>query len=194
MVQNIGGHKLNTFVLSEFEILVICILTVQSIFIIWQSKLITRIISRMPNFFELRTKDKLPNVKNEGFELYSILNKENHTCLFFIDSNCPICKGILPQLSKIAGEYELDFIIFNENENRETNQLLSQMPNYVKTYNNKMVYEKYLIRVVPQVIIINEDKIIEKRNMIHDIDVLKDLIGEYKKIATIRNERKVVND
>ncbi|KAF0993823.1 redoxin family protein [Geobacillus sp. TFV-3] len=161
------------------------IVTMQTIFIFYLSKMVKAIIDRMPSFKELRAGDKIPHftsVNQHGARINSksILKEAKVTCFLFIDTNCSICRNIIVNLKRFVNKYNIKFVVLNENKMINDTEIIEELTENVIYINDPLVFKNYSIKVVPQALLVANDGIILKRNVIPDIEVLEDMLHEYK--------------
>ncbi|SFD13771.1 AhpC/TSA family protein [Bacillus sp. 491mf] len=159
------------------------LITLQMFVLFWLSKMLKFTIQRSPGIKEVRIGDKAPHfsaldIQGHEVQLKSLLREKN-VCLLFIDTNCSICKGILPHMQHLTSRYDIQFVIINENtvmDDTGIQKLLSPSLIYIKS---PEIFRKYVMRTVPQAILVNQTGFVQNRNLIPDIEVLQDLLDNY---------------
>ncbi|WP_369900976.1 TlpA family protein disulfide reductase [Bacillus manliponensis] len=158
------------------------LITLQMFLLLHLSKWIKIIIQRSPHMKEIHIMDKAPNFTALDYQGHEIrlkeLLKEKEVCLLFIDTDCSICKELLPNIQLLTSRHDIYFIIINENTTANDIKIQKMIPLTMKYIKSPIIFKKYRIKTVPQAILINQNSIVQNRNLIPDMDVLYDLLND----------------
>ncbi len=87
----------------------------------------------------------------------------NHrTLLLFINTNCPTCKTLLPELRNIKRHYDINLVLVNTDEQHEDSLIVNHVSEDMIYLRSNKLMRLYSITTVPYGILINEDKKIEQ--------------------------------
>ncbi|GIN87316.1 hypothetical protein J6TS2_37020 [Heyndrickxia sporothermodurans] len=86
----------------------------------------------------------------------------NNTLLLFINTNCPTCKSLLPELHRIKKKYSINLILVNTDEQHEDNSIVNHLNEEIIYIRSNKLMRLYSITTVPYGILINEDKTIQQ--------------------------------
>ncbi|MFD2170036.1 redoxin domain-containing protein [Tumebacillus lipolyticus] len=139
-------------------------------------------------FGTLEVGDKAPTFRKHDYQerpvVLSQLVAEKKTVLMFVNTDCPTCKSILPQLGSILSTYDLHLIMINKDNQSNDEAITSLLPESVLYLRSPQIVEAYEISKVPFGVLINQQGIIEQHSVLSDINVLRNMLLQEKRLAS----------